>query len=278
MATSGASEGGFSGKAGFVLRYEISRTSAPAGGTSAVWHVELHAINRSGYLSYDLSGRPFSVTTAGFTASGSWVPDFRAGSDLLIYAADRTIGTDGDGYSAFSWSASAGPAGLFGSAGTSGSLTANRIPQAPSTPDAPVLRTDATQATTLTWGYPEPDDAGGSTITSYQAQLSYNSGFTNIRGTRDFDPANRGTQKFTGLDNNTTYYMRHRVLNGVGYSGWSTYSSGTTNVGVPSVPRNLATSNIGPSTATLTWDHHGLPCPAGPEQHVHLGPDRVHYD
>lgn len=252
MATTGASEGGFSGRAGFVLRFEISRIQI-VNGTTNRWRVSLRAINRSGYTSYDLSARPFSVGGT-FGASGSWVPDFRNGDNLLIWTDDVNVGTDSNGNSSPNWSASAGPAGIFGSASTSGSITANRIPQVPDTPARGVWHTEDTTPTSVVIGLPAPSDDGGSGILDYLLQIGNNSSFSSLKGQRTVAPANRGEQTIPDLSPNTTYYFRHRARNSVGSSGWSSTLTFSTDPDKPSAPRNLDTSNQGPSGMTLTWD------------------------
>lgn len=251
MATSGESEGGFSGRAGFVLRVGIARLDV-VNSTTNRWRVNVQAINRSGYLSYDLSARPWSIGGT-FGASGSWVPDFRNGNVLTIWSADVNVSTNSSGYDTISWSASAGPAGIFGSASTSGSFAATRIPQIPRGIDPPVRRDNAT-TTSVTWGFPAVDDDGGSTIRRYRAQVATSEGLSNIINTRTFSPDARANQTFSGLDPNEDYFVRWRAENDVGESGWSAIVGATTKMAVPERLTGVAASNIGPSSTTLTWN------------------------
>jgi hypothetical protein len=173
MSTSGVSEGGFSGRSGFVLRYTISRQSVS--GSTSVWHVELHAINRSGFLSYDLSSRPWAISGTS-SSSGSWVPDFRNGDDILLFAANYTYTNPGT----ISWSASAGPAGIFGTASTSGSFTADSQSDPATTPSAPPAPTiEAKTSSSLTFNFAPPSDNGGHAIQDYIAQLDRSPSFVN---------------------------------------------------------------------------------------------------
>lgn len=250
MATSGSSEGGFSGRAGFVLRVGIARIDV-VNSTTNRWRVNVQAINRSGYVSFDLTARPWSIGGT-FSQAGSWVPDFRSGDVITIWSADVNVSTNSDGYDTISWSASAGPAGIFGSASTSGSFSANRIPQVPSGIGAPVRR-DAATTSSVTWGFPAPDDNGGSSIERYRAQLATGAGFGTIIDTRTFLPDDRANQTWSGLDPAEDYYVRYRVENSVGASGWSAIVGATTKMAVPGRLTGVAASNIGPSTTTLTW-------------------------
>lgn len=251
MATSGSSEGGFSGRSGFVLRVGIARLSI-VNSTTNRWRINVQAINRSGYVSYDLTARPWSISGT-FNNSGSWVPDFRNGDVITLWSADINVGTNSDGYDTISWSASAGPAGIFGSASTSGSFAASRIPQVPDTPDKPVNRGELLQATTMTIGFPAPDDDGGSSIDSYSIHVSKSSSFSTLSDSRRISPGDRANQTFTGLDPVTTYYIRHRANNGVGSSNWSATLAVTTKVGPASAPRSLSITDPGPSDLKLNW-------------------------
>jgi hypothetical protein len=249
MATSGASEGGFSGRAGFVLRFEVRRISV-VNSTTNRFHAELRAINRSGYTSYDLTARPFSVGGS-FQGSGSWVPDFRNGTEILLWAVDANLGTDGNGNSTFTWSASAGPAGIFGTASTSGSFGVDRILQVPDAP--PQADLNSRTSTSVTIGLPQPGDNGGSTVIDYTFQLDNASGFTSPYVSKTVSPGSR-TQTVTGLSPNSTYYVRHRARNSVGSSGWSSTLTVKTLADEPSAPLNPHTQDPGPSSLTVDWD------------------------
>lgn len=248
MATSGASEDAFSGRPNYVLKFQVNRLSAS--GTTNRWRLELNAIKRSGATSFDLTARPWSVGGS-FEGGGSWVPDFRNTDVILLWRVDTDKATSADGYSNISWSASAGPAGIFGSATTSGSFAADRIPQVPDTPPRALL--DGARSTQVTIGLPATGGSGGAAIIDYTMQLASNSNFSSPIASRGMAPDDR-QQVVVDLKPNTTYYVRHRARNSVGSSDWSPTLTVKTLVGSPSEPRNVHTENPGPSSLTIDWD------------------------
>lgn len=253
MATSGSSEGGFSGRDGFVLRFEVTRTAIVNHSTNR-FSVKLMAINRSGYLSYDLSSRPWSVS--GFGGSGSWVPDFRNGNTITLWSATVDKGGSTDGNQNVSWAASAGPAGIFGTASTSGGFAVNRIPQVADTP--PSIQVSSVTSTSLVLSMPQTADNGGASISSYRLQVF------NTADPADFDadhlvvnrlvPTSAMTQTASGLSPYTVYAYRHQANNSEGSSGWSNYQLKRTLADEPSAPRNPHTQDPGPSSLTVDWD------------------------
>lgn len=250
MATSGASEDAFSGRPNYVLRFQVNRLSAS--GTTNRWRVQLQAIKRSGATSFDLTSRSWSVS-GGFTGSGSWVPDFRNTDAILLWAADINKGTDSDGYSNINWTASAPSAGLFGSASTSGGFTADRIPQRPGTPPAP-YQTGNIYSTSFTVTMPSPADDGGSTILDYNLVVDDNNNFVSPVYNRTIG-VNSRTQTITGLQPNTTYYVRQKARNSVGSSEfWSGITTIKTGYALAGRPTNPHTQDPGPGTLTMDWD------------------------
>lgn len=249
MATSGVSEGGFSGRSGFVLRYTISRISTA--GLHSTWHVELHALNRSGYLSYDLSSRPFSVNTNGNVYNGSWTPDFRNGNDILLYAADIGYDAGGDGTNIIQWSASAGPAGIFGSASTGGQFQSDALATAPGAPGYPGSREFTPTSVRVEWSLP---NTGNAPITEYILQWSQSPSFQGVPVAQA--SVGGGTTSYTvnGLSPGVTYWYRVLARNQIGQSPWSDVSPGYTQPpGAPSEPLSPSISGISPTGATLSW-------------------------
>lgn len=252
MATSGSSEGGFSGRDGFVLRFEVTRTAIVNHSTNR-FSVKLMAINRSGYLSYDLSSRPWSVS--GFGGSGSWVPDFRNGNTITLWSATVDKGGSTDGNMNVSWAASAGPAGIFGTATTSGSFAVNRIPQVADKP--PSIQVTSVTPTSLVFSLPATTDNGGASISSYRLQVF------NTANPDDFDadhlvvnrlvPTSAMTQTASGLTPYTVYAYRHQANNSEGASEWSNYQLKRTLADEPSAPRSPVVSDPGPSSLTVDW-------------------------
>lgn len=129
------------------------------------------------------------------------------------------------------------------------SITAPRIPVAPLAPSN--LGIDQVTADSFRYRFQGNADNGGSTVLEWQIQLATNSAFTT--GVQNI--ASSGTTTITDLDNHTTYWVRSRGRNAV---GWSPYSSAisTTTLGHPTAPQSLSATPSGtvPGRVTLSWN------------------------
>lgn len=95
-----------------------------------------------------------------------------------------------------------------------------------------------------------PADNGGAAISLYQIQVDETSAFsTPLVDTTD----TASPYAITGLSAATTYYVRIRATNSLGYGAWSTTTSFGSITVVPDAPTNLAAANQLQSTATLSW-------------------------
>lgn len=252
MATSGASESAFSGRSRFALRLDVSRNSQS--GNSQRWTWQLRIRNIDGVTStFVLDGHPWSANINGQAYSGSSAAyDFRDGATYHTVASGTTDyqAANSDGYDTVTFSASAGPAGIFGSASTSGSFAADRIPQIPSGIH-PVAITAKT-LNRIDLRFVPADDNGGGGGYYYDVQRATNSAFTTGVVTARIS-YNATAYSFGSLDPATDYYFRIRVGNAVGNSVWSSAVSGATLPDVPSAPTSLTLSNVGPNNMTLAW-------------------------
>lgn len=89
--------------------------------------------------------------------------------------------------------------------------------------------------------------SNGASIDSYQVQVSTTSNFSNVIATLG------GTGTVTGLSAATTYYVRARAHNSVGWGAYSATKSFTTGATVPSKVGTVTVSNIGQISADLSW-------------------------
>ena len=97
----------------------------------------------------------------------------------------------------------------------------------PTPPGAPVpVGVDQATPTSLRYRFSGTTD-GGSAITGWQAQIATDPGFSqNVQTVNS-----NGTTTFSGLDPSTTYNVRSRGSNAVGWGGWSATASGSTESG-----------------------------------------------
>lgn len=116
---------------------------------------------------------------------------------------------------------------------------------APSPPGAPSFSGITATATNVGWGYPADDGGSGVDYTWLQVATA---NWANV--IYDNQSPGWNGRTVTGLAPNTTYYGHTAAHNPAGWSGWSGVSSFATNPYQLSAP---TWSNIGPTTATLTW-------------------------
>lgn len=117
------------------------------------------------------------------------------------------------------------------------------VPNPPSS--GPAWSAVTAVSATLTWG--ATTDAHGSTPDADELQVSRNSGFTDIV----YDNTGPGNSRsVTGLAPGTKYWSRSRIHNGVGWSGWSVVTTGTTGAFATSAP---TVSDLAPDAATVNW-------------------------
>jgi hypothetical protein len=129
--------------------------------------------------------------------------------------------------------------------------TGTTVPGIPTGVDAVASGTSIT----VTWD--APTDNGGSALTGYRVQRATNAGFTTGVVAVDVSATPRSYQ-VTGLAHGTQYWFRVLAKNSTGDSSFSTSDSATTGITTPSAPAQPTASNIGPTTATVTWSASGI--------------------
>ena len=103
-----------------------------------------------------------------------------------------------------------------GPSGWSGTRTFKTSPIEPSTPATPTVTDVDQDSGVVHWTAPANN---GSALDGYQLQVATASSFTNA--TTHTGGVWRTNHTVSNLQPNTTYYVRLRVKNGVGWSGWS---------------------------------------------------------
>ncbi len=114
-------------------------------------------------------------------------------------------------------------------------------------PGAPVVSINAGTPGTLAVSWTEPDNTGGSGITSYELhEWDADAGEWKL-----IQDSTATSYNDTGLAGNVMMYYRVRAKNANGDGPWETESA-TTAAGAPSAPKLTATVN-GPNSITLSW-------------------------
>ena len=110
-----------------------------------------------------------------------------------------------------------------------------------------------TEGRESTWTGTPPSDDGGSRITGYRIQSadSDQGPWTTLE--RDTDNT-RTSYTHSDLDPGTRQYYRVAAINRDGVGPWSDPANATTEVGVPSKPRNLDATADGRTRIDLDWD------------------------
>lgn len=240
MATSGVISDPYSGRTMYRLELYVWRHSTS--GTSARWSWTLRAIGSGGSWCND----PWywQATIEGQTWSGNANLDFRSTSNKLIASGTTGWINQGGGtpyidmYCRHGWD----PCGVFGMAEASGGFTADRLATAPGKPAAPVF-TSATP-TVLNFTLTAPSN-GGVAIDNYGIQVATDSGFSNIVESWNSTSL---TQQVDDLTPSTSYYVRYRAHNSV---GWGSYSNSTLMTTLPATPPGISVV-AGPSGQTAT--------------------------
>lgn len=245
---------GFSGRP-YDLRMRIFTIENNVGGNYSRYRGDRYAYSRSGYGSYMNDTRTVNSWIAGHHAGGNYslpfAPGDFAGKTIGLGVYDTgAVGHDGNGNLWFTSRIQMLNASVFGSADTGDvGMNGDHLPRPPAAPTP--LTIDNITTNSLRYSFSGNWD-GGSPITSWQAQIATDPGFTqNVQTVNS-----SGTTTFTGLSPATRYYTRSRGNNAYWNGAWSTTLSAQT---LPaSAPGQSVVTNLSGSGATVT-----LSAPAG---------------
>lgn len=226
--------------AGAYLQFSMQEVGVSATGNYST-------VNFQAYLVCG-NGQSWNADPTGFSTSwnsGSYTYDFRSGSVAVITSGSVNIGHNSNGtgsvygqvYTNNTGSSIGGPATAGGTIGLS-----NIAPQ-------PVQNLSTSGITsssvTVTFGGP----TSGSSPSNYVVQQATDSAFTqNLQQHNNTS----GSDQWTGLNPNQTYYYRVLSQNASGNSSWST-TSATTLIAPPAAPTGLTASNVLPTGFTVSW-------------------------
>lgn len=236
----------------FYLEADVTSTQWPGGAGYGRWLVQfrLNMSKASGSYYADSgiqAGRGNNVEFGRV----SQTPFLPSGTTSWSRTWTRWVNANSNGY----WSGSSTTYPLqmhlvYGSIADSsnGSVALPRIAQLPAKPVNAVYQSATT--TSLSFRISAPAN-GGSTITTYNHQISKDSNFP---GGLPVDGlswnSGASNQVASPLDPGTTYYYRYRAVNGRGAGPWSTAVSGTT---LPaSAPGMVVAPSLSGTSATIT--------------------------
>lgn len=181
----------------------------------------------SGY--WTNANQNWKIRISGYDQSGTWKYDFRNGV-TCIGIATRSRGV---GYGTFLVEAWVNMDSGIGQAYASQYVTIAAAPNAP-------VNGSVDQITTTSMRYQFAGNGdNGSGIIEYEAQYSTD---PNFNGAQTINTGTGGVANAGNLQSATTYYWRSRARNGVGWSGWSGTSQGTT---LPAGPPGITVTPSG---------------------------------
>jgi hypothetical protein len=255
---------GFSGRP-YDLRMRVYSIENNVGGNYSRYRGDRYAYSRSGYGSFMFDCRTVDSWIAGHYAGGCYSLPFDSngnaggnddypGKTIGLGSYDTgAVGHDGNGSLWFTSRVRMLNASIFGSADTGDvGMNGDHLPRPPHAPTPVTID----QITTVSLRYIFSGNwDGGSPITSWQAQIATDPGFTqNVQTVNS-----SGTTTFSGLQPATTYYLRSRGNNAYWNGAWSSTLSAMT---VPATSPGISpvTSLSGRSaTVTLTPPAGGAP-------------------
>ena len=123
--------------------------------------------------------------------------------------------------------------------------TAADFPGAPGTPTTSAV---TFESMTAAW---TAAAANGAEITQYQLQIATNSGFT--AGLQTFNNGTALNRAISGLSPATTYYLRVRAQNSVGFGPWSGTRTQATPATIPTAPLSPSVEAASTVSAIMSW-------------------------
>ena len=205
--------GTYGGRSQFRIRLHIE--TAAVSGNSSAYNWWLYGEKTAASTAYSANATGWSVNIGGQVWTGNATQDFRSTNSILFGSGTAGyFGHDGNGYLNFSASASHNGDTPIGYASCAGTFSADRIAQVPGAPYSVSLN----EATSVSMRYVFSGTTdGGSGITGWQIQYATDAAFTQNVSVI----SSNGNSVLTGLTPGTTYYVRSRGSNAV---GWSAYS------------------------------------------------------
>lgn len=189
-------------------------------GNSSLIRTELWIIKNSYSPTYSFSTSTWAQDLSGLNPqSGNFTFDFRNSDSLLLSRFDQWVAHDANGYLNYyvhQWC----NAQVLGYVEYSSNYSAPRIAQVTPAPTGKSL--DQITPTSMRYIFQNNGDGGSGTL-EWQVSYATASDFTNAQ-TMD----SGGTAILTGLLSGTTYYVRSRGRNAVGWGPWSNVLSAKT--------------------------------------------------
>ncbi|WIM95763.1 fibronectin type III domain-containing protein [Actinoplanes oblitus] len=182
--------------------------------------------------------------------SGSFHNSLANGASKLLETVTVSAAVDYDGTGTMTYSARL--SGAFNGASPTHSRTITlpkRPPSVPAAPSVPTAGSITATSVNLTWS---AGATNGAALDRNAGQVSRNSGFTDVIASWDVE--GWAGRTVTGLPKGTVLYARVRAHNRVGWSSWSGTRTFTTAITTPSGPGLPGISDVGPTSANVTWN------------------------
>ena len=255
-ATTGAEVTGLTNGTAYKFRVKAVNEASISGGTATNWSVAMTPFTSPGKPSAP-SGTAgneqvlltWTAPENGGSAITSYVVDYSA-NDGATWASVTTSSSPShtvtglqNGYSYIFRVTAQNAAGAGSVSDDSQAVTPRTVPSTPAAPTAEARNASAL----VSWSAPSD---GGSAITDYEVQFSFNNGSSWTTFSDSVSTDNSTT--VTGLTNGTKYVFRVRAINAANPSGWSDKSSVVTPYTSPGAP-GKPTGTAKDASVTLTW-------------------------
>lgn len=188
--------------------------------TASLIRTELWIIKNSYSPTYSFVASSYEQDLGGSVLnSGTFTYDFRNTDSLLLSRVDRWVNHDSNGYLNY-WVHQHCDAQVLGTVDYTSYYSAPRIAQVPPAPINGTL--DQITPTSMRYQFHSNGD-GGSGVLEWQIAYDTQASFATAQ-----TMSSSGTSTLTGLLSGTTYYVRSRGRNSVGWGAWSSVSSAKT--------------------------------------------------
>jgi titin len=255
-ATTGAQVTGLTNGTAYKFRVKAVNEASISGGTATNWSAAITPYTTPGTPSAPSGTAGNEQVLLTWTAPGnggsaitSYVVDYSANegatwaSVTTSSSPSHTVTGLQNGYSYIFRVTAQNAAGPGSVSAVSQAVTPRTVPVTPAAPTA----TPDNASALVSWSAPSD---GGSVITDYEVQFSFNNGSSQNDFSDSVSTDNSTT--VTGLTNGTKYVFRVRALNAAGSSLWSAWSSLVTPYTTPGAP-GKPTGTAKDASVTLTW-------------------------